>query len=43
MIQKIYWCRDCNTATKDEVVCIVCNRSQLEIGWVEIPETGDKK
>jgi len=42
MIHKVYWCRDCNTATKDEGVCIVCSKNQLEIGWVEIPETGDK-
>jgi RNA polymerase subunit RPABC4/transcription elongation factor Spt4 len=42
MIHNIYWCKDCNTATKDEVVCIVCSRNQLQIGWVEIPETGDK-
>jgi RNA polymerase subunit RPABC4/transcription elongation factor Spt4 len=42
MIHKIYWCKNCTTATKDETVCIVCNKDQLEIGWVEIPETGDK-
>lgn len=43
MIHKIYWCRDCNTAVKDEVQCIVCNKTQLEIGWVEITGTGDKE
>ena len=43
MIYKIYFCKDCNTATKDEVVCIVCNRTQLEIGWVETEEWGNKQ
>lgn len=38
MIHKIYYCKGCNTATKDEVVCIVCGKEQLQIGWVEITE-----
>ena len=38
MIYKIYFCKGCNTATKDEVICIVCNKTQLEIGWVETEE-----
>lgn len=43
MIHKVYWCRDCSTATTDETVCIVCNKNQQEIGWYETTETGDKK
>lgn len=35
MIYKVFWCKDCNTAVKDEPVCIVCNKPQQEIGWVE--------
>tara|TARA_R110000868_G_scaffold178482_1_gene418185 strand:+ start:94 stop:243 length:150 start_codon:yes stop_codon:yes gene_type:complete len=38
MIYKIYFCKGCNTATKDEVVCIVCGKEQLQIGWVETTE-----
>lgn len=43
MIHKIYYCKDCKAATKDETECIVCGRTQQEIGWVEITEMGDKK
>ena len=43
MIHKIYYCKDCKAAVKDEQECIVCGRTQQEIGWVEITETGDKK
>jgi predicted Fe-S protein YdhL (DUF1289 family) len=43
MIHKVYYCKDCKAATKDEIVCIVCNRTQQEIGWVETTEMGDKK
>lgn len=43
MIHKIYYCSSCKAATKDEIICIVCNKTQQEIGWVEITETGDKK
>ena len=43
MIHKIYYCKDCNAAVKDEVNCLVCGKIQLEIGWVEINETGDNK
>ena len=38
MIYKIYFCKGCNTATKDEVVCIVCGKEQLQVGWVETTE-----
>lgn len=41
-IHKIYYCKPCNTATKDEVVCIVCGKPQLEIGWVEIKGNGEQ-
>ena len=43
MIHKVYWCRSCNAATKDDTECIVCGRTQQEIGWYEENETGDKK
>lgn len=42
-IHKIYYCKQCNAASKDETECIVCGKAQLEIGWVEVTETGDKK
>jgi RNA polymerase subunit RPABC4/transcription elongation factor Spt4 len=41
MIYKVYYCKDCNTAVKDEVVCIVCGKEQLQIGWVETNGTGE--
>ena len=42
-IHKIYYCKPCNAAVKDEAECLVCGRAQAEIGWVEVIETGDKK
>jgi RNA polymerase subunit RPABC4/transcription elongation factor Spt4 len=41
MIYKVYYCKDCKSAVKDEVVCIVCGKEQLQIGWVETTETGE--
>lgn len=41
-IHKIYYCRDCNAATKDETECIVCGKTQAEIGWVETTEMGEQ-
>ena len=38
MIYKIYYCKDCKAASKDETECIVCGRTQQEIGWVETAE-----
>ena len=43
MIHKIYYCSKCNAAVKDEVECLVCGRTQLEIGWIEIKEAGNDK
>jgi RNA polymerase subunit RPABC4/transcription elongation factor Spt4 len=43
VIYKVYYCKGCNAATKDEVVCIVCGKEQLQIGWVETNEMGDNK
>ena len=43
MIYKIYWCKDCSTVTKDQVVCIVCNKTQLQMGWVETTEEWEKR
>jgi hypothetical protein len=43
MIYKIYYCKDCKTATKDETEWIVCGRTQQEIGWVETEEWENKK
>jgi len=42
-IHKIYYCRQCNAAVKDEAECLVCGREQLQIGWVETTETGETK
>ncbi len=39
---KVYYCSNCNAATKDEAECLVCGRAQAEIGWVEIEEKGGK-
>jgi predicted RNA-binding protein with PUA domain len=36
VINKVYWCKDCNAAVKDEIECLVCGKIQLEIGWVEM-------
>jgi hypothetical protein len=41
-IHKIYYCKQCNTAVKDEAECLVCGRAQAEIGWVEIEEKGEQ-
>lgn len=38
MIYKIYWCKACKIVSKDQVVCIECSETQLEIGWVETEE-----
>lgn len=43
MIYKIYYCKDCKAASKDETECIVCGRTQQEIGWVETEEWGNEK
>jgi RNA polymerase subunit RPABC4/transcription elongation factor Spt4 len=42
MIYKIYYCKDCKAASKDETECIVCGRTQQEIGWVETEDWGNK-
>ena len=42
MIQKVYWCKDCNAAVMDNIECIVCGKEQLQIGWVETTEQGEK-
>jgi hypothetical protein len=41
MIHKVYWCKDCNAATMDNIECIVCSKEQLQIGWVETNGTGE--
>jgi hypothetical protein len=43
LIHDIYYCSTCNAAVKDEIECLVCGRTQLKIGWVEIIETGSKE
>lgn len=40
---KVYWCSKCNAAVRDEADCLVCGRTQLLIGWVEIIENGENK
>lgn len=41
-IHKIYYCKQCNAAVKDEAECLVCGRAQAEIGWVEIKGNGEQ-
>jgi len=43
MIYKIYYCKDCRAAVKDETECIVCGKTQQEIGWVETTEEWGKR
>ncbi len=39
---KVYFCTKCNAAVKDEIKCLVCGRTQLEIGWIEINKKGEQ-
>ncbi len=42
MKYKIYWCKDCKIVTKDQTECVVCEKTQLELGWIETTEEWGK-
>lgn len=42
MIHKIYWCKGCMLVIKDQLICIVCGKDQVKIGWVETGKWEEK-